>query len=43
MGTGYNPVIEQIASSDSQFFYETSAMKNNLCDVMKDGGVYMLQ
>lgn len=41
METGYSPIVEQRASSASQFFYETSAVKNNIGDVMKNGGMYM--
>lgn len=41
MRTGYSPMLEQRASSASRFFYETSAIKNNVGDVMKDGVIYM--
>ena len=41
METGYSPIVEQSASSANQFFYETSAMKNNIGDVMKNGGMYI--
>ena len=41
MRTGFSPIVEQNASSASKFFYETSAMKNNIGDVMKDGGIYV--